>query len=104
MIEVPSAAITSDILAREVDFFSIGTNDLIQYALPSTGSMNMCPTFLEPASPAILRIIQRGGAGAEQHGIPVAICGEMAAEPKYVDDPAGTGVARIQHEPAAIRR
>ena len=104
MIEVPSAAIIADILAREVDFFSIGTNDLIQYALAIDRVNEHVSYLYEPLHPSILRIIRGVVEGAQGAKIPVAICGEMAAEPGYTLILMGMGLLEFSMNPAALPR
>jgi phosphotransferase system enzyme I (PtsI) len=102
MIEIPSASITADILSREVDFFSIGTNDLIQYALAIDRINEHVSYLYEPLHPAILRIIRGLVQTARQFGVSVAICGEMAGEPAYALILLGMGLDEFSMNPVSI--
>jgi phosphotransferase system enzyme I (PtsI) len=102
MIEVPSAALTVDLLAAEADFFSIGTNDLIQYCLAVDRTDDRVSRMYDPLHPAILRILRHVARGASRRRLPVSVCGEMAADPVLLPLLAGLGLREFSMSPAAI--
>jgi phosphotransferase system enzyme I (PtsI) len=104
MIEIPAAAIVADLLAREAAFFSIGTNDLIQYSLAIDRVNEHVSYLYEPLHPAILRLIRRVVEAGHDAGIPVSMCGEMAGEPIYSYALLGLGLDELSMNAAAIPR
>ncbi len=102
MVEVPSVAVMARELAREVDFISIGTNDLIQYSLAVDRSNDLVADLYRPTSPAVLRLVANVIAAGKAEGIAVSMCGEMAADPLMVPVLVGLGLEKFSMYPQAI--
>ena len=102
MVEVPSAAMMADQFAKEVDFFSIGTNDLIQYTLAADRSDPAVAKLFSSGDPAILRMLKSILQAAEENNIPVSVCGQMGSEPKYIPLLLGLGFKQLSVSPQAI--
>ena len=102
MIETPAAAVAADTFVKEVSFFSIGTNDLVQYTLAvDRGNANLAQRFT-PLHPAVLRLIRRTVEVGEKGGLEVAVCGEMASQPLMSFALLGLGVRELSVNPRAV--
>ncbi len=102
MIEMPSAALTADLLAEEADFFSIGTNDLIQYTM-AVDRVNEHVSYLyEPLHPSLIRLIGDVAAAAGKAGIPVTVCGEMAGDPAIAPILIGLGIRELSMSAVSV--
>ncbi len=102
MIEVPSAALIADLLAREVDFFSLGTNDLVQYTLAADRTNENVASLYNPADPAVLRLIQMVIDASERQRIGLNVCGEMSGELIYTLLLLGMGIRQMSVAPHKI--
>jgi phosphotransferase system enzyme I (PtsI) len=102
MIEMPSAALTSDLLAQECDFFSIGTNDLIQYTM-AVDRVNEYVSYLyEPLHPSLMRLIEMIAKAAAAANIPVTVCGEMAGDPMIAPVLLGLGIRELSMSAVSV--
>ena len=104
MVEVPSAVILAEEFAREVDFFSIGTNDLIQYTLACDRSDPAVANLYRSGDPSILRLIQMVLRAAEKYGKSVTVCGQMSSDPRFIPLLLGMGLRSLSATPQAIPR
>jgi phosphotransferase system enzyme I (PtsI) len=104
MIEVPAAAVTADLLADVADFFSIGTNDLIQYGLAVDRTNEQVAPLFRPSHPSVLRLVESTVAAAAGRGIPVTMCGEMGGEAAYTVLLLGLGLREFSLTPVVVPR
>ncbi len=102
MVEVPAAAMNAEHLAKEVDFFAVGTNDLTQYTLAVDRGNEQVAGLFRPFHPAVLRLVARVISVGERFAIPVSLCGEMAADPLAVPVLVGLGLQEFSMHPPAI--
>ena len=102
MIEIPSAALTIDLLAKEVDFLSLGTNDLIQYLMAVDRLNDRVAHLYEPAHPAVLRTLKQIFDQAHSAGVPVGVCGEIAGDPLFVSLLLGMGADSLSMASALL--
>jgi len=102
MVEVPATVMMAEEFAREVDFFSIGTNDLIQYTLAADRSDPLVAKWHNAADPAIIRMIEMVNQAARKHNVDVSVCGQMSSDPKCVPLLIGLGIRQISVSPHAI--
>ncbi|MBC7897022.1 MAG: phosphoenolpyruvate--protein phosphotransferase [Cytophagaceae bacterium] len=102
MIETPAAAVAVDSFLEEAEFFSIGTNDLVQYTLAvDRGNANLASRYT-PLHPAVLRLIQRTAEVSQAHGLEVCVCGEMASEPLMAFALMGLGIRQLSVNPRSV--
>lgn len=102
MVETPAAAVMSDVLAREVDFFSLGTNDLTQYTMAADRMNARIRDIFNPADPAVLRLVEMTVRNAHANGIWVGMCGESAADPALMDFYMSIGLDELSVAPASV--
>jgi len=102
MVEVPSAAMTADLLAPEVDFFSLGTNDLIQYLLAIDRNNDHLSYLYDPLHPSVLRMMKFVVEKAHEAGVKVGLCGEMASDPQYLIVLLGMGLDELSMNPVSV--
>ncbi len=102
MVEIPAVAVLADLFAREVDFFSVGTNDLVQYTLAVDRTSQPLAELSSPLDPAVLRLIAMSAQGAQLHGIPLAVCGAATADPLAAIVFKGLGAASLSMDARAL--
>ena len=102
MVEIPSVAILADHFVQHADFLSIGTNDLIQYALAVERDNEFVAYLYQPLNPAVLRLLHQVAEAGKQYGKPIAVCGDMASNPLFVPLFVGLGISELSCSPRAI--
>ena len=102
MVEVPAVALMADLFTQEVDFFSLGTNDLTQYTLAVDRGNDRVADLFQEIHPAVLRLIKRTIDAGDKHGIPVSLCGEMGGNPRFAPILVGLGIHELSASPAFL--
>ena len=102
MVEVPSAALMANEFAAEVDFLSIGTNDLIQYTLAADRSDQAVANLYSAGDPSIIKLIDQILTAGRKHNTPVTVCGQMSSDPKFLPLLVGLGLRQLSVTPLAI--